>query len=331
MRAALETACSEAGSAARRQLTNDLNQIFRRLRHYESEDQWLGALSDGVAQHASTFGIFAYQNGTARLRAQRNLNAPEKLEFAVSKAGAFAAAVESREPVVTLCTAGEVGENLKKEQPSPCAHLFPLSNGGRLVAIVFAIEVKASTGRDAAPPNERGTSADLGADRESVVRASSSREFNGSALELITGMAAIVLERQANRNLHAQIGLMAKTSSFDDKATAETSKVSEVQRVLPAWADLDATQRSLHSKAQRFSRVMVAQMQLARPEAARAGREQNNFYMLFRVEIDKARETFRKQFMTIPSMVDYLHLELVQTAAQANEDKLGVDYPGQLV
>ncbi len=298
MRAAFETACSEAGSAARRQLTSDLNQIFRRLRHYECEDQWLGALSDGVAQHASTFGIFGYQNGAARLRAQRNLNAPEKLEFAVSKAGAFAAAVESREPVVTLCTAGEVGENLKKEQPSPRAHLFPLSNGGRLVAIVFAIEDK---------------------------------EFNGSALELLTGMAATVLERQANRNLHAQIGLTTKTESVEDKGTAGTSKVSEVQRALPAWADLDATQRSLHSKAQRFSRVMVAQMQLARPEAARAGREQNNFYMLFRVEIDKARETFRKQFMTIPSMVDYLHLELVQTAAQANEDKLGVDYPGQLV
>ncbi len=32
---------------------------------------------------------------------------------------------------------------------------------------------EASTGRDSAPPNERETSADLGADRESVVRASS--------------------------------------------------------------------------------------------------------------------------------------------------------------
>ena len=35
---------------------------------------------------------------------------------------------------------------------------------------------KASTGRDAAPPNERGTSADVGVDRESVVRASSPKD-----------------------------------------------------------------------------------------------------------------------------------------------------------
>jgi hypothetical protein len=29
--------------------------------------------------------------------------------------------------------------------------------------------------------------------------------------------------------------------------------------------------------------------------------------------------------------VDYLHLELIQTAAEGNESKLGVEYPGQLV
>ena len=39
--------------------------------------------------------------------------------------------------------------------------------------------LEASTGRDVAPPDESGTSADLGADRESVVRASSFEEPSG--------------------------------------------------------------------------------------------------------------------------------------------------------
>jgi hypothetical protein len=39
--------------------------------------------------------------------------------------------------------------------------------------------LEASTGRDSAPPNERGTSADLGADRESVVLRSSSKDELG--------------------------------------------------------------------------------------------------------------------------------------------------------
>ena len=34
--------------------------------------------------------------------------------------------------------------------------------------------------------------------------------------------------------------------------------------------------------------------------------------------------------MTNPSMVDYLHLELIRTAAGGIEQKLGADYPGQL-
>jgi hypothetical protein len=90
-------------------------------------------------------------------------------------------------------------------------------------------------------------------------------------------------------------------------------------------------QRQLHIRAQRFARVSIAELQLARPEACRAGREQNDLYLFLKREIDKARENYRKQFMTVPSMVDYLHLELIQTAAQGDEHKLGADYPGRLI
>ena len=87
----------------------------------------------------------------------------------------------------------------------------------------------------------------------------------------------------------------------------------------------------MHARAQRFSRVAVAEMQLNRPEACRAGREQNDLYMFLRSEIDKARESYCKQFMTDPQMTDYLHLELMHIAADGDEGKLGADYPGALV
>jgi len=72
-------------------------------------------------------------------------------------------------------------------------------------------------------------------------------------------------------------------------------------------------------------------MQLSKPEACRAGREQNDLYLLLKNEIDKAREIYRRQFGTISPMADYLHVELVHTAAEGDEMKLGADYPGQLV
>ncbi|HEX4170083.1 MAG TPA: hypothetical protein VHZ55_31845 [Bryobacteraceae bacterium] len=293
-----ELACSDATRTARQRLIADLNQIFRRLRHYENEEQWMGALRDGVCQHAARFGIFTLKDGVLRLRAQQNLDVREDLEFATAGASAFVAAIESRDPLVALQTAGEVGPALQSKDAGQRAQLFPLTNGTRVVAVLFAVEDKDS---------------DMG------------------ALELIAEMAATVLERQSNQALHSQIGPASpKLTKQDEDGTVASEKVRE-RASFPAWAELDARQRSLHGKARRFSRVAVAEMQLARPEAARAGREQSNIYMFLQNEIDKARESYRKQFMTAPSMVDYLHLELVETAAAGDESKLGADYPGHLV
>jgi hypothetical protein len=131
-----------------------------------------------------------------------------------------------------------------------------------------------------------------------------------------------MLERRRNAALHSQI------SPLPQAALAPAH--SQAKR-LPAWADLDQKQRQLHLRAQRFARVAVAEMQLAKPEACRAGREQGDLYLFLQKEIDKAREIYSKQFMTISSMVDYLHRELVHTAAEGEHLKLGADYPGQLV
>jgi hypothetical protein len=150
--------------------------------------------------------------------------------------------------------------------------------------------------------------------------AAASDELNTDALELVAGLASAVLERGSNTTLHAQIQPASSGISI------EPAKKS----ALPSWTSLGEEQRSQHVRAQRFSRVKVAEMQLYRPEACRQGREQNNLYLLLRPEIDAAREAYRRQFMNTPSMVDYLHLELVKTAAAGDESKMGAEYPGPL-
>jgi hypothetical protein len=153
-------------------------------------------------------------------------------------------------------------------------------------------------------------------------------------LELIAGLGSLVLERQSAGPLHAQIAPAARTETnpaIHAKHGVPNGRTKARGSTLPAWADLDEQQRTLHIRAQRFSRVSVAEMQLFRPEACRAGREQGNLYIFLKGELDKARDLYRRQFMTVPSMVDYLHLELVRTVAEGDELKLGADYPGQLV
>jgi hypothetical protein len=140
---------------------------------------------------------------------------------------------------------------------------------------------------------------------------------DAQALELVAGLASCALERQTNAAQHSQIA----------SAPVPTRRAGR----LPVWADLNETERQLHVRARRFARVTVAEMQLSKPEACRAGREQGDLYLFLKNEIDKAREIYSKQFRTISSMDDYLHLELVRSAADGDELKLGADYPGQLV
>jgi len=82
-----------------------------------------------------------------------------------------------------------------------------------------------------------------------------------------------------------------------------------------AWDRFPDEQR-IHLRAQRFARVEVARMRLFQSDAVLAGRAGRNLYDALRNSIDAARETFRQSFFApCSSMVDYLHLELVQTLA----------------
>lgn len=284
-----DAACSRSAQAARSQITHQLNQTFRRLHAYEGEAAWIAAILDGVCQFSDETAVFSLNDGVLRLRSQRNLDLPPDFSLPASAAGAFAGAIESKDPVIALRTAAEVSEALSSPEEGARAHIVPVLNGSRVAAIVFA----------------------------------ASRDYTDvNALELIAGMASAVLERQANTSLHAQI---AKPAAAPANGTA-----APVRQILPAWADLSAQHRTMHIQAQRFSRVKVAEMQLARPEVLRAAREQGNLYLLLKNEIDTARQAYATLFMTIPSMVDYLHLELVRSAAEGDESKLGADYPGQL-
>jgi hypothetical protein len=311
LRREFDAACNRAAQAARSQTTHQLNQILRRLRSYQNEEEWIIGLLDGISQVARHVGIFVLNQDRLVLRGQRNLDLPTGYSFSIAESGAFANAIDSKDPVIALRTASEVTAPLSSPQPDERAHLVPVLNENRVVAIIFA-----------ASPDY----------------------IDVNALELIAGMGSIVLERKANAGLHAQIASASVTAKggtpafppesqgdFERPNISNDLRKERSEKRLPAWSDLSPEHRALHLQAQRFSRVKVAEIQLSRPEACRAGRERGNLYLLLKDEIDKAREVYRTQFMVIPSMVDYLHLELVRTAADGDESKLGVDYPGPLV
>jgi hypothetical protein len=278
-------ACAQSAKSARRQIAHDLNQLFRRFRQYEREAGWVSLVMEGAGKYARQAALFAMQGDVLELRGALNLDLSANFQIAGNKAAAFEAVLQSKESVTALRTSGELGAELSSA--GKLAHLFPILNGSRVAAILFTAV---------------GDEAEV------------------DALELVCGMAASALERQANSGLHAQIAV----------AGAPQPKPVPSTRSLPAWSDMPAEHAAAHSRAARFARVSVAEMQLAKPAACRTGREKGNLYVLLGKEIDKARETYRKQFMTMPSMVDYFHRELVAFVLAGDATKLGADYPGEL-
>jgi hypothetical protein len=285
-----ENAASSDRQAARLLLTNELNQLLRRFRSYANEGEWMAALNEGVSRFAAESAVFVVEGRTLHLRAQSGLHCSPDLAIPVSAASAFTAAVESKDPVVALRTAAEVSAALSSDNRSDRARIVPIVNGPRVVAILFA--------------------------------AGSSVDING--LELLANLASLALERKGNDSLHTQLAPAVSIPA------PPAQQKPGAQRKLAAWAHLNEEQRTLHRRAQRFARVKVAEMELAKPEACRAGRREGNFYLFLKREIDAARDLYRNQFITAPGMVDYLHLEIVGNALGGDEQKLGADYPGQL-
>lgn len=86
-----------------------------------------------------------------------------------------------------------------------------------------------------------------------------------------------------------------------------------------------------HLRAQRFARVAVAELILYRPKETRAGRLDRSLYSALQPDIDASRKHFREKYLrNDPSMVDYLHVELVRRLANDDVSLLGENYPGPL-
>ena len=138
-------------------------------------------------------------------------------------------------------------------------------------------------------------------------------QVQAAPLEVLSEAAAMRLETLAARN-----------SDLVRVAQPESPQRTS------GWKDLPAGEQAAHLRAQRFARVKVAEMRLARPDALREGQERSDIYAVLKPEIDAAREEYKKQFGGVPTMVDYLSLELVRSLANEDDRLLGPDIPSRL-
>jgi len=256
-----------------------LNRAMRRLRALRN-GEWSQAVNDAASAFAARAALFTLRGESVQLEASRGRMPMDAVPLA--SAPAFQSAVETKDTVVAVRTRGEMSApiaNYFGESPEDRFHLFPVSNGSRVVALIYADGPRTGLHPD--------------------------------ALELLANVAGAMLERPG--------------------AILESRSENPSNGLVNIAGSLDASERDIDLKAQRFARVLVAEMVLYQDQHVKSGRAERDLYASLQPQIDEAREAYRASFLTDhESLPDYLHQELVTTLANDDVEVLGPNYPGPL-
>lgn len=291
----LELVREEDRGRARRQLTEQLNQSVRRVAASASAPEWGGALLDATRDFCARAALFSVSGDQLRCE---NVRVPDGHPAAALPGqslplAAAPAFAAAADGKDTLAVIRSSGE-----LGDSLAAAFDAQNQGK--AFLFPL-----VGRQkvlAILYAEAGDS-----------------PLDVNALELLASLAAHALEIAVREKRAAGLVAIAGADAVP-------------RPVAPVAAAMTREEQDLHSRAQRFARVQVAEMRLYKSGAVKAGRAEARLYDSLRQDIDAGREAFHEEFIKrCPSMVDYFHLELVRTLANEDAALLGPDYPGPLV
>jgi hypothetical protein len=292
-------ACDEA----RRLQSEILNQTLRRLRQGTDEEQILELLNEGCSVCAERSVVLLFENNQARVAASRGTEGALEPVFEVADAPAVVSAIETKDPIVALASEREITPGLarafagERGSDGEKAYLFPVLARHSVVAMLIA------AGVISAPPIE-------------VLCEAAGMKLE--ALRPLRPQSAPLHREHPASTLPELVQL-----SISPKTTSEERRL---------WDDLSSEERQLHLKAQRTARVKVSEMRLYQGEALRQGTASGNIYGALRSAIDAARDEFKQTFLAkSPSMVDYLHLEILKNLAQDDDRLLGPEYPGPMV
>lgn len=246
------------------------NQLARRLRMAETSEEWKSILEEGAAAFAERVAVFFAGD--------------------VADAPAFATAIESRDTVITMRSAGELTEEIAAklgEALSPRCYLFPVMRGETVCAVLYA-EDKAK------PPRE--------------------------ALELLAMLArdtmpvppAEVVEEEPEPEPAPVLIQIAPVAPVVPVAKSWEQEVRETQA--KNFARRAVARLILYEQAAVETGRQNASLYVQLKEPIDSGRE-------------RYRQEF---LQGTPSLSDYLHEELVRTLANNDPSKLGSEYPGAL-
>jgi hypothetical protein len=277
-----------------------LNQALRRLRQANGEEHILQALSESCAPYAQHAVVLVFENNQARCIASHDTEPGPvafDIAFDIAAAPAVVTAIETRDPVIAMMTEAELSTTLMQK--------IGLMRDGKSDQNAYLFPLSA----------RHSVVAMLIAWGDTPVVSSTI-----STIELLCEAAGMRLET-----------LVPDPQFKNVPSAAETVPASAAADRL-SWDTLSPEDQRLHLQAQRTARVRVAEMRLYNEQELRAGSDSGDIYGAMQTVIDPARQQFLQTYLAkSPTMVDYLHLEILHTLAHDDDRLLGNNYPGPMV
>ena len=297
-RAGFRRQLAQACDDARRSRAEQLNQALRRQRHAAGREQVLQFLLESCAPLVDKAVVLLFENNQARAIVMKGLPGGAEPAFAIpvfpiSDAKAVVSAIESLDPVVALGSPEEISAVLANAFRSEAG---PADDYAK--AYLFPLVA-----------------------RQNVVGVLiASGDVDQAPVELLCEAAAMRIE-----GLQHEVALQRVSAPGPDVTRRPSNGIN-------SWHDLPLEEQTIHLQAQRMARVRVAEMRLDQEDALRTGTAVSDIYGALQTPIDTARRQFLQTFIArSPTMVDYLHLEILRTLANDDDRLLGTSYPGPMV
>ena len=282
----------ELRQSIRDELAETLNSAVRMLRTSTDLQQMCAVLADSSATCCNLAAVFSVAGETARGEQVRGV-APEVKE--------------------QFCT-------LEFSLADAPALAGVMSSGDPVVAMTTPREISGTLADlFAHQPEDRAYILPIPVRRKTVAILYASGSVEMAPLELLAQAAALTLEA-------------AEPPEPPKKPDLVVISGHKTERKVPeSWTALSPQDQEVHLRAQRFARVQVAGMRLFSPELVKQGRASKDLYGALQKDIDTARDMFRQTFLVDnPTMLDYLHLELLRTLANDDPELFGENYPGPM-
>jgi hypothetical protein len=115
-----------------------LQRAARALRHSESIDQWIQIVADAAAAFAPRVALFSIDGDHVLAKALRGPGELPGEPLALSEAPALQQVIDSKEMVVCLTAASQLGGALFSPAVAKRAHLLPVMGKSRVLGILYA-------------------------------------------------------------------------------------------------------------------------------------------------------------------------------------------------